>query len=132
MDLRFVTKRIHAYLDYPVAMSLLAAPFILGLGSTHPMAKWLAFATGIAAFVLTLLTDHHLGVMRVLPYWVHLAVDFLVGVTFIAAPLIFGFSGIDAYYYWLNGAAVLTVVSLHKPEAEECSTGIPKANELAA
>ena len=29
---------------------------------------------------------------------------------------VFSFEGIDAYYYWINGAAVLTVVSLHKPE----------------
>lgn len=27
-----------------------------------------------------------------------------------------GFSGIDAWYSWSNAAAVLTVVSLHKPE----------------
>jgi len=28
-----------------------------------------------------------------------------------------GFAGLDAWYYWANGAAVLLVVSLHKPEA---------------
>lgn len=70
----------------------------------------------MAAFVLTLLTDHRLGVLRVLPYSLHLAVDFLVGIVFVAAPLVFGFSGIDALFYWINGAAVLTVVSLHQPE----------------
>jgi VIT1/CCC1 family predicted Fe2+/Mn2+ transporter len=31
MRLRFVTKTIHAYLDYPVALSLLALPFIVGV-----------------------------------------------------------------------------------------------------
>ena len=50
MDLRFVTKRMHAYLDYPVAVSLVAAPFFLGLGSSHPLARWLAVGTGIVAF----------------------------------------------------------------------------------
>ena len=38
MNLRFVTKQIHAYLDYPVAIALIAMPFILGLGATNPMA----------------------------------------------------------------------------------------------
>ena len=117
MNFRFVTKRIHAYLDYPVAFSLMAAPFLLGLGSSHPLAKWLSVATGAAALVLTLLTNHHLGVLRVLPYWVHLAVDFLVGVTFLAAPVVFGFQGLDAFFYWANAAAVLTVVGLHRPES---------------
>lgn len=116
MDPRFVTKTMHAYLDYPVALSLMAAPVLLGLGRSHPLALWLAVGTGVAAFVLTLLTDHELGVFRVLPYSVHLAVDFLVGTVFLLAPAILGFAGLDAWYYLVNGAAVLIVVGLHKPE----------------
>ena len=117
MDPRFVTKTIHAFLDYPVALSLMVAPFVLGLGDSHRLALWLAVGTGVAAFFLTFLTDHMLGVFRVLPYSVHLAVDFLVGVVFVLAPSIFGFAGLDAWYYWANGAAVLLVVGLHKPES---------------
>ena len=116
MDPRFVTKTIHAYLDYPVAVALMALPFLLGLGGSHPLAFWLAVGTGVAAFVLTLLTDHKLGVFRVLSYSVHLAVDALVGVVFVVAPIVLGFSGIDALFYWANGAAVLLVVGLHKPK----------------
>lgn len=122
MDPRFVTKTMHAYLDYPVAFSLMAAPFLLNLGNSHPMARWLAVGAGVAALVLTLLTDHKLGVFRVLPYWVHLAVDFLVGVVFLAAPIVLGFAGVDAWYYWANCAAVLLVVGLHKPEVEPTPT----------
>lgn len=116
MDPRFVNKRIHAYLDYPVAAALLTAPFLLQLGASHPAAKWLSVATGAAALLLTVFTNHHLGLIRVLPYRFHLAVDFLVGMVFLTAPIMLGFSGIDALFYWVNAAAVLTVVSLHKPE----------------
>lgn len=116
--MRFVSKTMHAYLDYPVALSLMVGPFVMGLGSSHPLALWLAVLTGVAAFILTLLTDHKLGVLRVIPYSVHLGVDFLVGVVFLLAPIVLGFTGLDAWYYWANAAAVLTVVSLHKPEAE--------------
>jgi hypothetical protein len=114
--MKFVTKRIHAYLDYPVAIALIALPFLLGLGESNSLAFQLSVATGIAAFILTLLTDHHLGVFKVLSYKLHLTVDFIVAVVFIVAPFIFSFEGIDAYYYWINGIAVLIVVSLHKPE----------------
>nr|WP_321233615.1 hypothetical protein [uncultured Psychroserpens sp.] len=114
--MKFITKRIHAFLDYPVAIALIVLPFLLGLGSSNPIALQLSVATGIAAFILTLLTDHHLGVFRVIPYKFHLIVDFLVAVVFILAPFIFAFEGIDAYYYWINGIAVLSVVSLHKTE----------------
>ncbi len=109
MNVRFVTRQIHAWIDYPVAISLMVMPFVLGLGTQNPIALWLSVVTGVAAFVLTLLTDHELGVFRVLPYWFHVAVDRLVGVTFVAAPLVFGFSGLDAGYYFANAAAVLLV-----------------------
>ena len=121
MDPRFVTKTMHAFLDYPVALSLLLLPFLLQLGGSHPLALWLAVGTGIAAFVLTLLTDHKLGVFRILPYSAHLAVDFLVGIVFVLAPILFSFAGLDAWYYWANGTAVLLVVSLQKPEPASAS-----------
>lgn len=118
---RFITKAIHAYLDYPVAIGLIVMPFLLGLGTSNPIAMQLSVATGLAAFALTLLTDHHLGVLRVLPYQLHLSVDFLVGLVFLAAPLLFGFAGLDAAYYWVIGATVLVVVGLHKSEPETAS-----------
>lgn len=114
--MKFVTKKIHAYLDYPVAVALIGLPFVLGLGSSNPLALQLSVATGIAAFILTLLTNHQLGVYRIIPFKAHLAVDAFVGIVFVIAPFVFSFDGLDAYYYWINGGAVLTVVSLHKPE----------------
>lgn len=117
MPAKFVTKNIHAYLDYPVALALIGLPFLLGLGDSNPMALWLSVVTGIAAFVLTVLTDHHLGLIRIVPYSVHMAVDLIVGLTFLAAPFLFGFSGLDAAFYWLNGAAVCLVIASHKPDA---------------
>lgn len=116
-DPRFVTKTVHAYLDYPVAALLMGAPFLLGLGATNPTARWLSVGTGVAALLLTVLTNHRLGLIRVLPYPLHVAVDALVGATFLIAPFALGFSGPDAWYYWANGAAVVTVVALHKPTA---------------
>ena len=71
-----------------------------------------------------MLTDHETGVIRVLPYGFHLAVDFAVGIVFLAAPFVLGFAGLDAWYYWANAAAVLTVVSLHKPESS--CRGLPR------
>lgn len=114
--MRFITKEIHALLDYPVAIALIGLPFLLGLGESNPLALQLSVATGVAALILTILTDHKLGLIRVISYKIHLIVDFLVGVVFVLAPFIFSFEGLDAYFYWLNGAAVLSVVSLHKPE----------------
>lgn len=123
MPIRFVTKSIHAYLDYPVAFALLILPFVLGLGETAPLALYLSVATGAAALALTIFTDHHLGLVRILPYRLHLAVDLAVGLVFLAAPFALGFGGIDAAYYLLNGAAVVTVIALSKPEEDVTTIG---------
>ena len=114
--MKFVTKRIHAYLDYPVAIALMVLPFLLGLGESNPWALKLSVIVGVAALLLTILTDHHLGLIKVISYQNHLRVDFAVAIVFILTPFILSFEGIDAYYYWINGISVFTVVSLHKAE----------------
>ena len=81
--MKFVTKQIHAFLDYPVAIALLALPFLLGLGTSSPLALQLSVTTGIAAFILTVLTDHQLGIFRLISYKMHLVVDFIVGLVFV-------------------------------------------------
>ena len=118
MSIRFVTRTVHAWLDYPVAASLVATPFIVGVGQTNLLALWTSVATGIVAFVLTALTDHETGIIRALPFAFHLTIDRLVGVAFAIVPFAFGFSGVDAWYYWANAAAVLLVTTvLNAPDS---------------
>lgn len=115
--MNFFSRKFHALIDYPVGLGLIALPFLLGLGATNPLAMWLSVATGVAALVLTALTDHETGLIKVLPYKLHLAVDGLVGVVFVAAPFVLGFSGLDAAYYWVMGGTVLLVVAGHREDA---------------
>jgi hypothetical protein len=118
MPFRFITKSIHAYLiDYPVAILLMVAPFVLKLGPSGPFALWLSVVSGVAALLLAALTDHPTGLVRVIPYWLHLWVDRAVGMVFIIAPFAFRFTGLDAWYYWVLAAAVLLTTSvLNAPE----------------
>lgn len=119
--MRFVTKNLHAWLDYPVALALIALPFLLDLGQTNPLALTISPIIGVAAFLLTVFTDHQFGVIRVLPYKLHLAVDLAVGLLFLALPFALGFFGLDAAFYWINGAAVVLVIGLSAPESEMAS-----------
>lgn len=67
MSIRIVTRTMHAWLDYPAAIALGFLPFVLGLGASNPMALWPSVITGVAAFLLTVFTDHKLGIIRVIP-----------------------------------------------------------------
>jgi hypothetical protein len=121
MPFRFITKSIHAYLiDYPVAIVLMVAPFVLELGQSGPVALWLSVVAGVAALLLAALTDHQTGLIRVIPYWLHLWVDRSLGAVFIIAPFAFHFTGLDAWYYWVLAAAVVLTTSVFN--APEVST----------
>lgn len=117
--MNFITKRIHAFLDYPVAIILIVLPFILSLGQSNPIALYLSVSMGIVALLLAILTNHHSGVFKVISYENHLIIDFVIALVFIVSPFIFSFEGLDVYYYWTSGITFLTVVGLQKLEGEE-------------
>jgi cation transport ATPase len=118
MSIRFLTPARHGVVDYLAAAGLLTLPFILGLGTSSPLAKWLAVATGVAVVVVSLLTDYRYGAVRVLPFKGHLAIDTAVAVGFLLAPTLFHFSGLDAWYYWANAIVVFIVVGLSQPTSK--------------
>jgi hypothetical protein len=110
--IRFMSKARHAYLDYPVAIGLIILPFALGLGAQSSYSLWLSIVTGVTALILTIFTDHKFGLVKLIPYKLHLTIDLGVGLAFIAAPFLLGFHGIEAVYYWGLGATILLVVGL--------------------
>ena len=123
MSFRVITKSIHAYLiDYPIAIVLIAAPFVLKLGQSGPAAMWLSVVVGVAALLLAALTDHATGLVRIIPYWMHLRVDRAVGLMFVIAPFVFKFLGLDAWYYWVLAAAVLLTTSVFNAPEEPVAT----------
>src|SRR3954463_8584673 len=123
MSFRFITRSIHAYLiDYPIAIVLIAMPFVLNLAQSGPLAMWLSVVVGVAALLLPALTDHPTGLVHIIPYWLHLWVDRAVGVLFVIAPFAFRFVGLDAWYYWVLAAAVLLTTSVFNAPEEPVAT----------
>jgi hypothetical protein len=123
MSYRFITKSIHAYvIDYPFAIVLIAAPFVLKLGQSEPVAMWLSLVVGVAALLLPALTDHPTGLVRIIPYWLHLWVDRAVGLVFVIAPFAFKFAGLDAWYYWVLAAGVLLSTSVFNAPEKPVAT----------
>src|SRR5262249_24738114 len=123
MSYRFITKSIHAYvIDYPFAIVLIAAPFVLKLGQSEPVAMWLSVVVGVAALLLPALTYHPTGLVHIIPYWLHLWVDRAVGLVFVIAPFAFKFAGLDAWYYWVLAAGVLLSTSVFNAPEKPVAT----------
>ncbi|MDA9435683.1 SPW repeat domain-containing protein [Bradyrhizobium sp. CCBAU 51627] len=123
MSFRFITKSFHAYLiDYPIAFLLIVAPFMLKLGQSGPLAIWLSVIVGVAALLLAAMTDHPTGLVRIIPYRMHLWVDRAVAIAFAIVPFAFKFAQLDAQYYWLLAAAILLATSVFNAPEEPVAT----------
>ena len=123
MNIRFLTPTLHGVADYLAAAGLLTMPFILGVGSTAPLARWLAVGAGVALVIYSSMTDYRLSAVRILPFRQHLMIDALAAVVFALAPSVLGFHGLDAWYYWSNSAAVFLVIGLSPTgDSDEVST----------
>jgi hypothetical protein len=117
MSFRFITKSVHAYLiDYPAAIVLIAAPFVLNLGQSEPLAMWLSVVVGVAALLLAAATDHPTGLVRIIPDWLHLRLDRALGVVFVILPFALKFGWLDAVYWILAAAVLLTTSIFDAPE----------------
>lgn len=110
--MRFIPSAFHGFLDYAVALTLIAGPFVLGF---EGVATYLSVAGGLGLFLYSLITDYSTSVQNILPFGVHLAIDFVAAIVLLVAPFVFGFTGLTQLFYQGIGAAVAIVVIFTNP-----------------
>jgi hypothetical protein len=106
--MKLIDARVHGYLDFVVVIAFVLAPFVVGLGGTPALLCW-----GLAAvhLVLTLLTRFPAGVVKIIPFVVHGAIELLVSVGLVFAPRIFGFApGSPARNFFITSGVVVFLV----------------------
>jgi len=113
MKIRILTPRIHGLLDYAAAAGLIVFPFLLGFSG---LSLWLSVAGGTGLIAYSLLTDYAFGVASIVPYKAHLGLDLAAAAAFVAAPFLFGFTGLVMVYYFVMAAGVTAVVGLSQVE----------------
>ncbi|KYF64066.1 hypothetical protein BE11_08445 [Sorangium cellulosum] len=84
-----LSPRHHGFIDYAAVVLLALAPLALRFG---PVPTLVCYVAALAHLVVTLLSDHPLGAARKIPFAVHGAVEFSLGVGLLASPWLFGFS----------------------------------------
>ena len=93
--MKFISTKIHGYLDYLVGALLIAAPWIFDF-DRGGAETWVPVALGISAILYSLLTDYELGASPQISMRTHLMLDLASGVLLALSPWIFGFSD----YVW--------------------------------
>lgn len=111
-----ITRKIHAFLDYGYAGAIFAAPELFNF-KDEPKAVLAARVLGSQTGAVSLLTRYELGLVRVLPFKIHLLGDVLVGLSALSAPFLLGFSqNKRARNAFLGfGALTFVVVALSQP-----------------
>ena len=106
--MRFLSPRVHGYVDYLVVIVFAVAPYFLGFSGTAAYVSWILAGVHL---LLTLFTAFPLGVVPVLSFATHGMVELAVGPVLIALPWILGFSGmpIARVFFITSGVAVLLV-----------------------
>jgi hypothetical protein len=88
---RPITSRMHAMLDYPLAVVSIATPWIFGFSDVGGAAVALPIIVGALAIGQSLITDWELSVANIVPLPVHLTLDTLAGIVLVISPIVFGF-----------------------------------------
>lgn len=121
---KLLPAKVHGLADYGSAFALIAVALIVG-GSG--VAVGTGVVLGVGLIVVSLLTDYPLGVIKVIPFVVHSAGDYLGAAALIAAPFVLGFgdsdSGLAAFYVVMGVALVaVSLVTDYGEPAREQST----------
>src|SRR5215469_6999659 len=123
--IRLLPARFHAVADYAVAALLILVPLIVK-GSTLAVAT--GVVVGVVVAVVSALTRYPLGVVKVLPFTVHSAGDYLAVVLLIASPFALHFDHTDpglSLFYTAAGLAVLAVSVITNYQYSPKRAGMP-------
>lgn len=89
--MKFIATKVHGFIDYIVGILLIALPWIIGLDPSAPQGG-VPIALGIMALVYSIFTKYELGLIRVIPMYLHLTLDIVSGFILAISPWLFGFS----------------------------------------
>jgi hypothetical protein len=107
--IRLLPAWLHAVADYAVGIGLILIALAVG-GTTGAVAT--GVVVGVTVLVVSMLTRYPLGVVKVLPFTVHSAGDYLAAALLLLAPFALNFNGSDVgltAVYLVAGVAVLAV-----------------------
>jgi hypothetical protein len=131
---RFLPAWFHAIADYAVAALLIIIPIAVG-GSTGAIAT--GVVVGATVLLVSALTRYPLGVVKVLPFTVHSAGDYLAAALLLAAPWALNFASADgglAAFYTVGGIAVLAVslITNYQYSPKRADGGVAPARAVTA
>jgi hypothetical protein len=102
--MRLLSTKTHGAMDYPSALLLMAAPWVLGFRKNGPE-TWIPVGIGATMLAQSLMTDYEFGAVRKVPMKRHLQMDGMAGLLLAASPFLLGFAARACLPHVLLGLA---------------------------
>lgn len=103
-----INTTIHGLLDYLVGLLLIAAPWILGFDAPGSE-RTFSITMGVIIISYSLLTRYEWGLLRVIPFKIHLLIDFLSGLLLLSSMWMLG---TRSWFFFAIGALTIIVTTL--------------------
>lgn len=111
--MRFIGTRVHGYLDYIVAILLIAAPWLFKFYEGG-LESWIPIGFGILTIIYSMITKYELGAFPRINMSSHLTMDILSGFVLASSPWLFSFSDVVWLPHLLVGIFEIGVASATK------------------
>jgi hypothetical protein len=109
-----IPSEVHGVIDYVTAGTLVALPRIMGWRGA---VRGLMTGAGMATMAYSLLTRYELGLIKLIPFKMHLAMDAMNGVMMAAAPLVMRDEEPEVIATMIGiGAMELAITAMSDPE----------------
>lgn len=105
--MKILTPRVHGYLDFIVVVLFALAPTLFGFTGVPAMLSYILAAVHLA---LTLLTAFPAGIVKLVPFTIHGAIELLVSIVLVIVPWVLGFTTQPAAKTFYVAAGVLVFV----------------------
>lgn len=110
--MRFIPHAVHGIFDYLAGLLLLASPWLFGYVHEQPVSTDMAMIFGGALMLYTALTNFEVGIVRLLPFPVHLVLDVVMGAALLGSPILFSTGGTPAVVFVVFGILELAVAAM--------------------
>ena len=119
-------SRVHGILDYVVGLVLIFLPRLFGF-QTGGYEEKIPVILGVAALAYSLITRYEWGLFKVLPFKLHLTLDFLSGVLLASSPWLFGFADRIWLPHLVFGLFEIAAAAITIPQPELASPSSRRA-----
>lgn len=89
MNIQFISLRLHVFGDFLFPVTLAGAPLLFEFPQS---ARWVAFTVAAVHLSMSLLTDYPGGLIKLIPFRLHLLAELIFGPGLVATPWVLHFT----------------------------------------